>query len=178
MAFLGYKAVNDRGTLEALRAEVNRMQADVSRQERDHNRTRQLLDENARRAVLARELFVLAGTGEQLARGLRGIDRTLPEAFWMTKLISAEMADAELGLAQEDPRPVLRVQGRALEGTSQVPDVLDRFYEAFVAFLPAEARLKKRLSNDDRSFTLDLCLLAPAPAAGEGEADLDERQGG
>lgn len=168
LAFLGLRATKKQGELERLESERDRLTREYQRVERTNRETIRLLEENEAHAELARELFALAGAGEQLVRTLDALERDLPPDFWVDTLAMDWQFDPELGVARGSERPILRARGRAREGTES-PSILFQEFEAALKRRMPEARVKPRMGESD--FTLELCSLGePEAPPAEGEA--------
>ncbi|HEX6885827.1 MAG TPA: pilus assembly protein PilM, partial [Planctomycetota bacterium] len=98
LAFLGLRATKKQGELERLETERDRLTREYQRVERTNRETIRLLEENEAHAELARELFALAGAGEQLVRTLDALERDLPADFWVDTLRMEWRFDPELGV--------------------------------------------------------------------------------
>ena len=171
--YLGLSAWRSHGRLGDARAEAALLDSRVRRSQRDHQETQDLLGENMELARHTRELHSLSGSGEQLVRALDAIERHLPQDFWLEGMTSGLGSDEELGIARQSERPILRLRGRAREGTDG-PTVL---FEEFVADLRRslpEARLKERMGGTASSFTIDMTLFADAPSA---DSEAEEGEG-
>ena len=113
--------------------------------------------ENGELEELANELFALKGAGEDMVRALDVLERHLPEDFWLETMTLAFGSDEELGVEREDERPILRVKGRARQGTDSPTLLWEEFVGSLRADL-AEAAIKDRMGQND--FALDLTSLA------------------
>jgi type IV pilus assembly protein PilM len=162
LAFLGLRAWRYRGELERRTGERDRLAREFQRVERTNRETTRLLEENERLAESAGELIALAGAGEQLARTLDALERDLPPDFWVDTLALDWLSDPDLGVARGAERPIVRVRGRAREGTESPALLFQDFVAALRRRLP-EARTKERMGESD--FTLDLCALGAPPQA-------------
>src|SRR5262245_30222560 len=170
LAFLGLRAWRYQGDLERLQVERDRLTREFQKVERTNRETVRLVEENETLAESARQLFALAGAGEQTARALDALERDLPPDFWVDTLSLDWKSDPDLGVARGGERPILSARGRSREGTESPALLFQDFIAALKKRLP-EARTKERMGESD--FTLDLCALgeAPEPAAGaEAEA--------
>ena len=114
--------------------------------------------------MLAQELFALKGAGEQMVRALDAVERRLPEDFWLETMTLAPGFDEELGVGRGDERPILRLKGRAREGTDSPTLLWSEFVAGLGAELP-ESRVKERMGQTD--FTLDMTSLAPPDTPSE-----------
>ncbi len=172
--FLGLRAWRYRGELAELRSERDRLAREYQRVERTNRQTASLLEENAQLSDHSQELFVLSGAGEQLTRVLDALERDLPADFWVDTLTMAWEFDPDLGIPRGDERPILRVRGRAREGTDSPALLFEEFTAALRKRLP-EAHLKERMGETD--FTLDLSSLARAEDAAGTEASPGKEGG-
>ncbi len=158
--YLGWEAWSQSRALEATRAESARLSRELRRAKSRHEETAALLEENARLEELVTELWVTAGTGEQVARVLDALERVLPREFWLTRLSSHPSADEELGLSREAERPVVSIAGRAREGTRSMAVLYERLLADARAALPGAA-LKAAPSPRGTQFEMDVTLFAP-----------------
>ncbi len=168
VAFLGVYGWKMRGELGELASEAASLEAQFRRKDSQHRRAATLLEENAQLTLLADELFALKGAGEETVRALDVLERRLPEDFWLETMSVAYGFDPELGVEREEERPLLRLRGRAREGTDSPTLLWGEFVGGLKQDLPA-ARVKDRMGETD--FTLDLSMLgAPAPADDQDDA--------
>lgn len=167
VVFLAVRGVRLKGQLAELESERTRLAREVQKAERTNRSALAMLEENARLAETARELFVLAGAGEQLARTLDALERDLPGDFWVETLTMDWQFDPDLGITRGEERPILLVRGESREGTESPALLFQDFVAALRKRLP-EARVKERMG--ERDFQLHLSSLGePAPPpAGEG----------
>jgi Tfp pilus assembly PilM family ATPase len=170
-AFLGLYAYRSHGRLADLRGTVASVRSNVNRVLRVDQDTRGILEENAALHDSARRLHATAGSGEQLYRVLGAIDASLPRDFWIEQLTSSFGADADFGVAKGEEVPLVRLAGRAREGTVTPAVQFEEFVAALRARLP-ELRMKERLGSTGSTFEITLTTLAPpapapAPAAEE-----------
>jgi Tfp pilus assembly PilM family ATPase len=170
VAYLGFYAYTNRGRAEEIRAEVKTLRGRLNVADRTHRETKDLLEENAALADEVRELSWIAGTGEQLARGLAFLDESLPDDFWVTKMTGTWGVDRELGIEDREPRPLWLVRGEARQGVAspnqQHQQMMSRLEEAFPG-----ARLNHSFDRDH--FEIDLTSFAPAAAPEDLGADED-----
>ncbi len=177
VAFLVGYGVRQSSDLAALEQTVASLSREYNTKDRQHRRTEQLVRENERVAELTDEMFALKGSGEQVARVLREINTELPQELWLTRLVVAPGVDPELGVENSRPRPIVRLQGRARQGTQSVVQVFQALVEALRTGLPSELRMKERLSSNSSTFSIDLTYLAP-PADGAGTGPQEQQPGG
>jgi type IV pilus assembly protein PilM len=163
--FLGLRWWHLSGVLAERESERDRLAREYQKVERTNGKTTLLLEENAELAQRAQQLFALNGAGEQLVRTLDALERDLPADFWIESMAMDWQSDPELGVVRGEERPIVRLRGRAREGT-ETPALL---FQEFVAGLKSrmpEARTKERMGETD--FTVDLTALGePAPAPEE-----------
>lgn len=165
LAYLGWDAYSLRGRLGELQREEAVAASQLGRARRVHDETRELLVRNAAFSEHATRLWAILGSGEQVARSFETLSRDMPAEFWITRYQSSWRADPELGVPAGSERPIVRVEGRAREGTASMAVLYERFLERTRASL-AEASLKAAPSPRGTEFSLDLTLLAP-PAGAE-----------
>jgi len=171
--FLGWEAYRTSEELGEVGGEVRRLQTRLRKLKDTHNRTEELLAENATLEQRALEYQALLGSGEQLVRTLEALDHHMPEEYWLSRLESRTSFDPELRVEKEFERPILRMEGRARQGTGSMAVL----HEAFLAELRDRldhAELKSAPSFDGSSFELDLTLLALQEPAPEGEGELED----
>ncbi len=164
LAYLGYSAWKLAGDLETTRGEVTRLSSTFDRARTADLEARALLEENGKLAELVSELWLAAGSGEQIARTLEVFERELPRDFWLSE-VSSRYASTEQR-DRSDRRPVLHIEGLVREGTES-PSAL---FEAFLARLAAElgnAHIVPGLSPAGDRFTIDMSLLVAEPRAGD-----------
>jgi Tfp pilus assembly PilM family ATPase len=161
VVYLGLYAWRSSQRLAESRVEMAALESRHRKAKRDDQRARALMEENRGLAQYASQLFAIAGSGEQMVRTLDVVERNLPQGFWLDGMTSAWGSDDELGVARAEERPILRIKGRAREGTDAPALLFEEFVAALRAALP-EARIKERMGSTSSDFTLDLTLLAPA----------------
>jgi hypothetical protein len=168
--FLGLQYAQASGELSKLRSEVATLDGKLRRAKEADRRTREVSAENAALAVAAGELHGLAGSGEQLARVLEQLESDLPDGFWIEGLSTDFRVHEGLRVARGSEKPVIKVAGRAREGTESIAALLDTYVGKLRARFPA-AEIVYAPSPSGEKFTLDLTLHAPARASGnESEA--------
>jgi Tfp pilus assembly PilM family ATPase/Tfp pilus assembly protein PilN len=164
-AYLGWDGYRKSAQLSEVDREVTRLSRDLKRAQSTHQETLALMEENAVLEQEALEYQALLGAGEQLVRTLEVLDERMPEEYWLSRLESRWTFDDELGVERALERPIVRLEGRARQGTSQ----MSVLHEGFLGALRDEldgVRLKSAPRYDGSSFELDLTLLAvPEPAA-------------
>jgi Tfp pilus assembly PilM family ATPase/Tfp pilus assembly protein PilN len=164
IAYLGWSAMTLSSSLGELEGE-GRV---ISRRLQDAKRTeKQAFDLQQKSAVLSKyteDLMLTLGTGEQLARSLEALHKSLPEEFWLTNLETKIGQDKDL-LDDKEEQPFLRIEGRAREGTRS----MSVLYEQFLARLRAElpmARITASPNVRGTQFELALTLFGgPDPEA-------------
>ena len=161
IAYLGWSAMSLSSSLTELEGDVRV----ASRKLQDAKRTeKQAFDLQQKSEVLsgyADDLVLTLGTGEQLARSLEALHKSLPEEFWLTNLETKVGEDKDL-LDEKEEQPFLRVEGRAREGTRS----MSVLYEQFLARLRAElpmARITASPNVRGTQFELALTLFGGAP---------------
>lgn len=170
LVHVGWQTSTQLGEVES---EVASLEAQHRRATTTDKRTRDLVAENARLAEVAELLQGVAGSGEQLARVLDHLDRRLPEGFWIEELSSAWSFDDGLGVARGSECPILRLEGRAREGTESIASLLDGFVNGLRERFPAAVFEYAPSPSGDR-FTLDFTLFGPARVAAVDEAGEGE----
>lgn len=179
VVFLGYQAWNLGVRKGEVETEVSQLEARLRRASSTDRRVRELLDENARLAEAGTELLGVAGSGEQVARVLDGLQRVLPGGFWIESMSSDWRGDERLRLSREVEQPTISLVGRAQEGTESIASQMETFVTRLRETLPGLELVYQPSPSGDR-FTLDLTLFAPPPPpADEPAADdeTDEEQG-
>ncbi len=176
VAFLGFEAYSTSQQLSEVEAKVSRLKREVKKAKRTDARTRELLDRNALLEESALELQALLGSGEQIARTLEVLDRRMPEEFWIAEMESAWSFDEELGVTRALERPILRLEGKARQGTRSMASLYEGFLTSMKAELPGVA-LKAAPNADGSRFELDLTLLAVPEPAPEFDDEFDDAEG-
>ena len=169
VAYLGWDVYSQRGQLAVLQQDEAIASTQLGRAKRVHEETRELLERNAALDAHATDLWALLGSGEQIARSFETLTRDMPAEFWITKYQSAWRTDPELGVVSGSERPIVRVEGRAREGTASMAVLYERFLERTRDSL-SDAALKAAPSPKGTEFSLDFTLFAPredAPATNE-----------
>ncbi|HED65095.1 MAG TPA: hypothetical protein ENJ09_06010 [Planctomycetes bacterium] len=167
--FLGVFGWKKKSELASLDAEARRLGSELRRATSRDGRARSLMAENQELAEVASELMAVGGAGEELVRSLASIETRLPVDFWLEGMTLGMGTEEGLGVVRGEELPILRVRGRAREGTDSPEVQWEEFVAALHRDLP-EARIQDRMGRSD--FTLDLVsLLPPAeePAASEDE---------
>ena len=127
VAYLGWSAIDLSGRLGDLEAQSASLSSKLQRATRTERQTVELYTKSEDMDAYAGELMKVLGSGEQLARGLEALHESLPAEFWLTSLESREGEDAELGITRADQQPILRIEGRAREGTSSMAVLYEQF---------------------------------------------------
>jgi len=164
--FLGFYAWKSHGRLTVLSSTVASVRSSVNRVLGVDQDTRGLLEENESLHDYARRLHGIAGSGEQLYRVLAAVDASLPRDFWIEELTSTFGTDAEFGVGKGAEVPILRLAGRAREGTETPSLQFEEFAAALRERLP-DLRMKERLGSTGSTFEITLTMLAPPTAVVE-----------
>jgi hypothetical protein len=160
VGFLGMQAMSESGELSKLRSEVAGLEGKLRRAKEADRRTREMTAENAELATAATQLHALAGSGEQLARVLEQLEADLPDGFWVEGLSSEFRVNDALRVARGGERPIVKIAGRAREGTESIAALLDAYVNKLRARFPA-AEIVYQPSPSGEKFTLDMTLYAP-----------------
>ncbi len=158
--FLGLQAMGESGELSKLRSEVAGLEGKLRRAKEADRRTREMTAENAELATAATQLHALAGSGEQLARVLEQLEADLPDGFWVEGLSSEFRVNDALRVARGGEKPIVKIAGRAREGTESIAALLDAYVNKLRARFPA-AEIVYQPSPSGEKFTLDMTLYAP-----------------
>lgn len=182
VCFLVYQGFRTSSELGEVSEVVGGLEGQLKRAETTHRKASDLVDRNTELAEVASLLLGVAGSGEQVARTLHHMERTLPEGFWIDSFNSGWNFDDGLGILRGGERPILHVGGRAREGTESISTVLDRFVSGLRERFP-DSRFEYAPSPSGDKFDLDFTLFAPPRedvAAGEDDApgEDSEEQGG
>ncbi len=165
LLYLGLYAWEQNRSLSTARAEAQSLEARFRKAKGNDQQTEALLAENEALAGFATELQELAGSGEQLARALAAVEQHLPPDFWLDQMTANWGKDEDLGVPPGEELPILRLRGRAREGTDTPSVLFEEFVASLRRDLPA-ARVKERMNDTQSLFTIDLTMVAPpAPAA-------------
>jgi hypothetical protein len=166
--FLVYQGFRTSSELSEVSEVVAGLEGQLRRAESTDRKARDLLDRNAELAQVGSLLLGVAGSGEQLARALDHMERTLPEGFWIDSLGSDWSFDDGLGILRGDDRPILRVVGRAREGTQSIATLLDQFVSGLRERFP-DSRFEYAPSPSGDKFDLEFTLFAPPDEGLQGE---------
>jgi Tfp pilus assembly PilM family ATPase len=173
VCYLGFKTVHLSDQLDQVNSENAGLQSRLSRATRIHREAEQLIEENESLRVLASQLQWVAGLGEQGARAMSQLDRSLPADFWVSELSSEWTFDPELGVERNAERPMLMVRGMIRPGTDspsrQFQEMTRTLREALVGDGMSGGRMKESIDRDQ--FSLDLCLFGAPPPGANGGAD-------
>ncbi len=161
LGFLGFDFVSKRAAAADLAGEVARVERQATTNARTHGRTTDLLRQNAEIAEKVETLRRLAANGEQMARMVEGLERALPENFWLTSLVARAAAEPRLGVVREGQAPVVFVEGSAREGVRERSVLFQELCAKLAAVLPGMG-LAQTLSPDGSRFTLAASAFAPA----------------
>jgi Tfp pilus assembly PilM family ATPase len=162
VAYLGWDAWKTRGELEKVRTEARLAEQQYKRASETHRKAEELVAENARLQGFAHELYVLKGSGEQLARTVALLHDELPADFWVTQIASDRRSDPELGIPRGSEQPIVSVVGKAREGTNSLAVLWEGFLEQARAKLPPGAALKPQMTPSGSKFTLDTSFFSSA----------------
>ena len=160
VGYLGWYAMGFQTMLGKLETRIERAEKQYRTASRAHTQAAKLVEENELLSDRAVELFALAGGGEQLARVADIIDANMPKGFWLTKLVSEEASDDDLGIGREARRPIVRLEGNTREGTERVDDRFEELVAAIEGSLDGLV-LKRSLSSGGERFVIELSTLAP-----------------
>ena len=117
VAFLGLYGWKNHGNLESVSAAVSSLRSRVNRVLGVDQDTRGLVAENENLHVFAGRLHATVGSGEQFYRAMEVVDAALPRDFWIHHLTSTWGTEADWDVAKGEEVPILRIEGRAREGT-------------------------------------------------------------
>lgn len=173
--YLGYNAFITNQRLGETETKVSKLSRDVKKANRTDAETVELLDRNAQLEESALELQALLGSGEQLVRTLEMLDARMPEEFWISNMESGWSFDEELGVERALERPILRLEGKARQGTTSMASLYERFLAAVRDELPG-IQLKAAPNADGSRFELDLTSLAVPEPVDEAEVDYDDEE--
>ncbi|HIG11135.1 MAG: pilus assembly protein PilM [bacterium] len=172
--FLGYDAWSTSRELQLVEQQVSKLTRDVKRAKKTDAATVELIERNALLEATALELQGLLGSGEQLVRVLEVLDQRMPEEFWISNMESSWSFDEELSIHRTVERPILRLAGRARQGTRSMASL----YEGFLASLRDNLdgiKMKAAPNADGSRFELDLSLLAVTqPELDDVDQDAEE----
>jgi hypothetical protein len=132
----------------------------LRRSKETDRKTRDVLKSSGELVKAAQQLEGVAGSGEQVARALEQIERNLPEGFWIESFTSDWLAVDQLRVTRADPRPTVRIVGRAREGTESIAGLLETYVDNLRKRLP-QAELVYAPGASGDKFTLDFTLFAP-----------------
>jgi hypothetical protein len=171
---LGYDAWSTSRELQLVEQQVSKLTRDVKRAKKTDAATVELIERNALLEATALELQGLLGSGEQLVRVLEVLDQRMPEEFWISNMESSWSFDEELSIHRTVERPILRLAGRARQGTRSMASL----YEGFLASLRDNLdgiKMKAAPNADGSRFELDLSLLAVTqPELDDVDQDAEE----
>jgi len=85
---------------------------------------------------------------------------SLPKDFWITRLISDESNDDELGVPRTEKRPILKVMGSTRQGTDRVNERFGLLVSALEAGIDG-MQMKSSLGSQGSRFEIELTTLAP-----------------
>ncbi len=166
IGFLGWKSWQVSQRAKRLRSQAIAVESELRSASTTDRATRQFAEENARLSKAALELQSWAGSGEQVARVVEHLGQSLPADLWIDNLQSSIRIADPLGLSKGNEQPVLRLSGRAREGTESVAAVLEGFVGGLRAAFP-HARLVHSSSPAGDRFQVEMSQFAPRLAAPE-----------
>jgi len=167
VAYLGWSAITQSSQLGVLETEVSLVSRRLQEAKRTEKQTIDLKQKSEALSLYAGELMQTLGTGEQLVRSLEALHRSLPEEFWLTSLETKIGEDRDL-LAEREKQPILRVAGRAREGTRSMSVLYEQFLAKLRAELP-EAEITASPNVRGTQFELGLTLFGSKTAVVEEE---------
>ena len=170
LGWLGFDAWNTSQRLGVARRKASDLHSQWTRAEKSHSKTEQLIAQNEKLSAFAAQLAYSAGAGEQMARALDQLEGKLPSEFWLTQLATEWKADPELGVPRGAERPILRLEGRAREGTNSLATLYQAFIRDFRAALPGDAALRETLAPSGARFSIDLSVFVPPPKPADAPA--------
>lgn len=160
VGYLGWYGVTLGQTRDDLNANASRASAKFKKADKANKETALLVTENERLAGEASELFALVGGGEQIGRAASVMHASLPKDFWITRLISDESNDDELGVPRTEKRPILKVMGSTRQGTDRVNERFGLLVGALEAGIDG-MQMKSSLGSQGSRFEIELTTLAP-----------------
>jgi type IV pilus assembly protein PilM len=169
VAYLGFFALTSSSRAAELQKQERVVRSQVAGKQRVDQKARELLEENERLVEEAQELQRLVGTGEQLARTVEALGQHLPSDFWLTRLEGRWGVDAELGVGDNTPRPLVLLKGSLRQGAQAPIGQYQTLVESLQAELPG-ARTNAAFDRD--RFSIDLTTFgdpAEAPEAPDTE---------
>ena len=160
VAFLGFYGWKNHDRLGAISDVVSGLRSRVNRVTGVDQDTRGLVEDNMALHAFGGRLHATVGSGEQLARALAVIDGALPRDFWIEQLTSTFGDDNDWNVQKGEEVPILRVMGRAREGTETPTVQFDEFVAALRAELPG-VKMKEQFGSTGSTFTITMTVLAP-----------------
>jgi len=160
VGYLGWYGATLGQTRDDLNANASRASAKFRKADKANKETVLLVTENERLAGEASELFALVGGGEQIGRAAGVMHASLPKDFWITRLISDESNDDELGVPRTEKRPILKVMGSTRQGTDRVNERFGLLVSALEAGIDG-MQMKSSLGSQGSRFEIELTTLAP-----------------
>ncbi|MEM7306036.1 MAG: pilus assembly protein PilM [Planctomycetota bacterium] len=177
VAFLGLYGWKSQGNLASITSTVSKLRSNVNRVLGVDQDTRGLVEENRELFGYVGRLHATVGSGEQFYRVLQAVDESLPRDFWIEQLTSTWGDDDDWGIARGEEIPILRIQGRAREGTETPTVQFEEFVRQLNEKLPG-IRMKEQLGATGSQFTIAMTTLAPAPETPDAELDdMEEEEG-
>lgn len=174
--YLGLYAWKQSRNLGVARAEAQSLEARFRKAKSNDQQTEALLAENEALAAFAVELHELAGSGEQLARTFAAVEQHLPPDFWFDQMTTSWGKDEDLGVPVGEELPILRLRGRAREGTDAPSELFEEFVGSLRRSLP-EGRIKERMNDTQSLFTIDLTMVAPPAPPAPPEEGAEDGEG-
>jgi type IV pilus assembly protein PilM len=160
VAFLGWVAWRTKDQLGTAKSEAASLDSKLRRSKETDRKTRDVLKSSGELVKAAQQLEGVAGSGEQVARALEQIERNLPEGFWIESFQSDWLSNEQLRVTRAEPRPTVRITGRAREGTESIAGLLETYVDNLRKRLP-QAELVYAPGASGDKFTLDFTLFAP-----------------
>ena len=87
----------------------------------------------------------------------------LPAGFWLEGMSTDFGHDEGLGIRPQEERPILRLRGRAREGTEATTQLFQDFVSGMRASLPGIS-IEERMGDTAAFFTLDLSAYGRSPS--------------
>lgn len=169
VVYIGYTAVRTKAQLEEVTTTLAGLNGQVRRASSTHNETEALLLENEELERIAQQMQGRAGSGEQLARTLDILNERMPQNFWIDFVASSWGHDLDLGVSNDDPRPILEVKGKAIEAAQSSSTSFGALAKALKDRFGREA-VNETLAPSGQEFTLMMTLFAPP----DPNAEVDE----
>jgi hypothetical protein len=164
ISYLGFYAFHESTMLDKVRGDNRTATEKLRRANRTHKDAVALIEENEALQAIALELQGVLGSGEQIARTLALLDKSLPGDFWVSEFSSGWSYDDNVGVDRNFERPILSIKGRVRSGTESPAVQNQGLNTAITEALPG-ARINHALHGTN--FSIDLTMFAPqaAPSA-------------